>query len=88
VLCVSSLILTLAQDNLEAYKVSCTKAAHRLYKVRGRLCRENYSDGYSSLWLTASTLPHTLTTKYRRRGCKSSCSVCYNTIRRPVRLFV
>lgn len=33
VLCVTSLVLALAQDHLEAYQVSYQKAAHRLYKL-------------------------------------------------------
>jgi hypothetical protein len=85
VLSVTSLVMTLAQDNLNAFSICYQKAVDRLSKVCifhlgfGGVtipCPLRYSVHRSSC---SKTLLSTIcTTRCRSLGFKSNCSVCYN----------
>ena len=86
-LAVTSLVMTLCQDNLEAYAVCYQKAVDRLAKVRCPSLSFLVYSAYpvNRLYSSKTTRQITSITKFRFPGCKSSCSDCSSIIHRPVR---
>lgn len=84
VICVTSLVMALAQDHLDAYAVCYTKAVDRLHKVSYSVdMRCTYSSACSWL-LGMNILLHMLTTKCLLPGCKSNYCACCSTTHPPV----
>lgn len=71
VVCVTSLVMALAQDHLDAYKLCYQKAVDRLNKVRSLiiLCHSFNSRLRSLSWsMNIPELTHII--KYHHHGCK------------------
>lgn len=87
VICVTSLVMALAQDHLDAYAVCYTKAVDRLNRVDPNILVAFFS--YSGLlypsWLLNTSMPqHMLTIRSLHHGCKLSYFVYYNITLLPV----
>lgn len=85
VICVTSLVMALAQDNLDAYAVCYTKAVDRLNKVRipNFTTRAIYL-GNSSSSSAMNTLQHIPTTKSLPPGYRSNYFDSFSTTLPPV----
>jgi len=71
VICVTSLVMALAQDNIDAYVVCYTKAVDRLQKVDITLPAFLLLFSFYSSWLlNTNTQLHMHTTRSLHHGCR------------------